>query len=302
MIEFDDATHTYTRNNQVYTSVTTLLKKYNLSANYNNIPTDVLQKAASRGHATHKAIENYIKLGTDDPNNVDLQNLIKYTTARNIDIANSISEEVIYDDMYQIAGTIDWQYIDMDDNVIADFKTTATIHWESVAWQLSIYNYMKCKGDIIQYYVNKLKVIHLYQGKLTVREVPTIEYDEVVKLLTANLTGDPYTYQQDLSVILSDSETVMLKAILNDIDNCNTLLKDLEGKKKTMQDKIQERMINNNLHKCKIKDINISYVEPTVTQTINKDYLKTICDIYGLDIDNFYTKGTKKGFIKLSVK
>ena len=41
MISFDPVTHTYTRNNVQYTSVTTLLKNYGLSADYTGIPQDV---------------------------------------------------------------------------------------------------------------------------------------------------------------------------------------------------------------------------------------------------------------------
>ena len=104
-------------------------------------------------------------------------------TNRNINLLLAKSEEVIYDDNYLIAGTVDWQYIDGDEDVIADFKTTSSIHWDSVSWQLSIYNYIKCKGDVLQYYLKKLKVVHMYNGKFSVREVPPIEYDEIVNLI-----------------------------------------------------------------------------------------------------------------------
>ena len=92
MIQFDEATHTYTRNNTVYTSVTTLLAKYNLSADYSNIPTDVLQKAAQRGSSIHKKLEDYIKQGIVSNHN-DVQNFIKYVTARGIDLSKASSQE-----------------------------------------------------------------------------------------------------------------------------------------------------------------------------------------------------------------
>ena len=56
MINFDETTHTYSRNGNIYTSVTTLLANYKLSANYNNIPKDVLNKAAQRGKEVHKML------------------------------------------------------------------------------------------------------------------------------------------------------------------------------------------------------------------------------------------------------
>lgn len=292
MINFDEQTHTYTRNNVPYTSVTTVLKNYGLSANYTNIPKDILDAAAQRGHVTHKALENYIKHGTMDPNDINLCNFEKYIIARNIDLTIAKSEEIVFNDTYRIAGTIDFQYQDNGSDVIADFKTTSQIHWESVAWQLSIYAFIKCKGDIIQYYIYRLKVIHIHNGKLSVKEVPTIEYDEVVKLLNANLTGAPYTYAPDLTKIVSSSEAVMLKAILDDIDQCETLLKDLNKKKEEYSNRISERMQTNNLHQCNIDNISITYTDTTTRKTLDTQKVKELCNIHGVDISNLYKIST----------
>ena len=292
MINFDEATHTYTRNNNKYTSVTTLLKNYGLSANYANIPADVLAKAAARGNATHKAFENYIKQGTTDPNNVDLCNLEKYVIARNIDLTTAKSEDIIYDDTYLVAGTVDFQYYDGDEDVIADFKTTSTIHWESVTWQLSIYAFIICKGDIIQYYLKKLKVFHICNGKLTVKELPSIEYDEVLKLLVANLSGLPYTYAPDMSKIITSSESIMLKTILDDIEQCETLLKDLTKKKEEFQKKLSERMQSHNQHICDVEGLHIKYSDPTIRKSLDTQKVKNFCDMYNIDINNLYKTST----------
>lgn len=300
MINFDEATHTYTRNGNQYTSVTTLLNKYGLSPSYANIPQNVLQQAAARGNATHKALENYIKLSIMDFNNVDLCNFEKYIIARNIDLTTAKSEEIIYDDTYLIAGTVDFQYIDNDEEVVADFKTTSQIHWESVTWQLSIYNFIKCKGDIIQYYIKKLKVFHIYNGKLTVRELPTIDYDEVINLLTANLTGAPYTYQPDLSKIMSNSESIMLKTIIDDIEQCETLLSDLKKKKEEMSKKITERMITHNQHECSMNNIRIKYSDPTTRKTLDLEKVKQICATLGIDINTLYKVSDVAGKITIS--
>lgn len=300
MINFDSATHTYTRNNEKYTSVTTLLKQYNISADYSNIPTDVLQKAAQRGNVTHKAIEDYVKTGTVDPNNVDLDNFIKYTVARGIDRTTSISEEIIYDDTFKIAGTIDLQYVDNGEEIIADHKTTSQIHYESVAWQLSIYNYIKCKGDVIQYYIKKLKVLHYYQGKLIVKEIPPIEYDEVVKLLNAHLIGAPYVYTPDVTKIISNSESIMLKTILDDIEQCQTLLNDLNKKKEEMQEKIMERMEANGRYELDAEGFRITYSGGSVRKSINIDQVKLLCESINMDVDKLYKTSTTKPRITIT--
>lgn len=300
MIKFDEATHTYTRNNEQYTSVTTLLKQYNISADYNNIPADVLKKAAQRGNETHKAIEDYIKTGNVTPNNVDLDNFIKYTTARGIDRSTAIAEEVVYDDTYKIAGTIDIQYTDGDEEIIADHKTTSQIHYESVAWQLSIYNYIKCKGDVIQYYIKKLKVLHYYQGKLTVKEIPPIDYDEVLKLLIAHLTNSSYSYVPDVSKIISNSESIMLKTILDDIDQCQTLLNDLNKKKEEMQEKIMERMASNGRYEVEAEGFRILYSSGNARKSIDLNQLKVFCELNNLNIDLLYKTTTTKPRITIT--
>ena len=297
MINFDPITHTYDSNGVVYTSVTTLLKKYGLSADYSNIPQDILNKAAARGHATHKAIEDYINLKVVDPNNVDLSNFIKYITARTI--TDMVAEEIIYDPFYKIAGTIDIQYTDNGEEIIADHKTTSQIHWDSVAWQLSIYNFIKCKGDIIQYYLKKLKVLHYYNGKLTVRELPPIEYDEVVKLLTANLNDLPYTYQPDLTKIMSHSESVMLRAILDDIEQCQTLLSDLQKKKEVMQKKLVQRMVDNQKHQCCIEGIELTYTDDLTRKSIDLDLVKSLCNSFNVDINTLYKTNNVKPSLKI---
>ena len=287
MIQFDEATHTYTRNNTKYTSVTTLLKDYGLSADYTNIPKEVLAKAAIRGKETHKELEDYIKQGVVSQS-LDVQNFIKYVTARGIDLSNALSEELVYDDTYLIAGTIDFQYKDGDEEIIADFKTTSSIHWEAVAWQLSIYNYIKVQGDVLAYYMKHLKVFHLYNGKLTVREVPIIDYDEVVNLLIANITKTPYTYKPDLTKIITKSEATVLSTLLDEIAQCESLLNDLLKKKEEMQKKIEVNMANNNQRSITVEDINITYIDSASRKSLDTQKVKDLCTLLNMDINTLY--------------
>ena len=62
-VVFNEAEHTYTLGEKTLISVTQLLKKHGLSTNYANVDAEVLEKAANKGTAVHKEIENYIKNG-----------------------------------------------------------------------------------------------------------------------------------------------------------------------------------------------------------------------------------------------
>ena len=56
---FDDLTHTYLMGDDVLTGVTTMMNKMGVSVDYGDIPKEVLDYAAARGHAVHRAIECY---------------------------------------------------------------------------------------------------------------------------------------------------------------------------------------------------------------------------------------------------
>lgn len=285
-IVFNEDTHTYTRNDADYTSVTTLLKNYNLSADYSNIDPVVLAKAAERGKQVHKVLENYIKKNEFVPN-VDLGNFMQYIQLRGIDLTTAASEEIVYNDTYKIAGTIDFQYIDGDDIIIADFKTTSSIHWNSVTWQLSIYNYIKTNGDVLSYYLNKLKVIHMYNGKFAIHELPLIEYNEVVKLLEANLNNTPYTYIPDTSMIISDSESVVLEQLMIEINQCEKILEELNAKKAAYSKRLLQNMKDNNQRNLNINNVFMSVKNSYDRHTVDKDLLKAYCDSKGIDINIF---------------
>ena len=90
-IVFEEDSHTYTRNGANYISVTTLLKKYNLSAHYSaQIPPAVLAQAAQRGTNVHKSLEEYIKTGVSSIYCDELTTFSKYVTNQGIALVKSI--------------------------------------------------------------------------------------------------------------------------------------------------------------------------------------------------------------------
>ena len=301
-IVFDEQTHTYSKNGIQYTAVTNLLKKYNLSAHYSSyIKPEVLQAAADHGKVVHKMFENYIKQGTI-VNDADLTAFIKYITNRNIDLSKALSETIMYNDLYLIAGTVDFQYYDGNDFVIADFKTTSSIHWNSVSWQLSIYNYLNSGEDIMKYYMTQLKVYHIINGKLTVRDVPTIPYEEVINLLTANLAGDPYTYAPDLSDIMSKSEGIILNQLCTEIKQYKEVLKELEGKKEKYQQRLLEAMSTRQIRSCEICGIQLTYKDAHTRTTFNSEKLKEYFKTYNIDPTPYLNVSNIEASVTLTLK
>lgn len=62
-VVFNESNHTYKLGEKILISVTRLLKKHKLSPDYSAVDPDVLKRAAGKGIAVHKEIENYIKNG-----------------------------------------------------------------------------------------------------------------------------------------------------------------------------------------------------------------------------------------------
>ena len=59
-VSFESITHSYLLDNEIYLmGVTSLMRKHGLSPNYDNIPPEVLQRAAERGSKVHQDIEDY---------------------------------------------------------------------------------------------------------------------------------------------------------------------------------------------------------------------------------------------------
>ena len=301
-IDFNEEKHEYTRNGIKYISVTTLLKKYNLSANYTGISPDVMKEAAKRGKYLHGCLEDYIKHGINkDPNLI--APFVSYVNNRNIDLTLAKSEEVIYDDTYIIAGTVDFQYTDGIDqtSVIADFKGTSSIHWDSVTWQTSIYNFILSRGNQFEYYFRRLQVIHFYNGRFTVRELPTIPYEEVENLLKANMLDLPYSYTPNYNNILDISESKIYNQICNELAEYETIIQDLKAKREKLDKKIIDNLKLTKMNEFKTNDFVCKLVERNGSKVLDKDKLEKYLTTNGEDINNYYKiSGNSSAYLKIT--
>lgn len=298
-MQFDEEKHEYTLGGNTFTSTTQLLKKYGLSADYTGIPDAVLQQAANKGKAVHKALELYIggdrsMLGLLDE--VDLFD--NYVKVQNINLGNAKSEEVVYDTQYRIAGTVDFQYIDGSDVVIADFKTTSTLHLDSVAWQLSIYNYLVSKGDIMTYYFNKLKVFHFVNGKLYVKDVYTINYDTVKALFEANLNNDPVFNYVKSTKVITDSDSLLVKQLLTEIEIYESVIKKLDSELNIVLERVKENMIKQKDYSVRTPEFSIVYVGPVHRKSLNTKKVKEFLIKHGEKVDDYMNETISKDSVR----
>lgn len=298
-MNFDEQKHEYTHNNTKYTSVTELIRKYGLSANYDGVPPDVLAKAAARGKATHKSLEEYVKGNHAELNitsEVDL--LHNYVQTRGIDMSTAKAEEIVYDDTYHIAGTVDFQYVDGPDRVVADFKTTSQLHVDAVAWQLSIYNFILAKGDIMTYYFNKLKVFHYTTSKLYVRDVYLVDYDAVKQLLEANQRGDATFNYVKPNVVIAPSDEQLIGQILTELMTHKEVVDKLESELNTLLDKVKTNMVNSNDYTFNNDTMMINYVHPQQRKSLDTNKVKQYLSNQGENLDDYMKETTTKDGVK----
>lgn len=303
-IVFYPETHEYKRHGILYTSVSDVLKRYGLTANYTNVPASVLAKAAARGKAIHSALDAYIKDGvTGVGKNAHIDRVHQYFQTRMIDLTTAVSEQVYFDDNYLVAGTCDVQYRDGNDEVIADWKTTSQIHYDAVSWQLSVYAYLITGGDIIHYYCKKLKVFHIQRGKLDVKDIPLIDYDAVKGLLEANLNQAPsYSYVKDVTNILPPSDHALLVQVMHELALVNEQKKALEAERERISNRVRTSMIDHSENVIETDDIKITYVAPFSKQTWDSTKLEQLIVNNNLDVDDFKKKSITSDSLRITLK
>lgn len=110
-VQYDDASHTYTINGEVFPSVSTVLGMF---CDFSRVPKDVLEYKRKIGRATHKAIELY-EADTLDVDTVDdavmpyLESYIKFKTIKPFRVI--AAEQIVYSKKHRIAGRLDFNVV-----------------------------------------------------------------------------------------------------------------------------------------------------------------------------------------------
>lgn len=125
-LTFEAATHTYRFGGLVVPSVTQILKIAGL-IDYSMIPADVLQVAAARGTAVHKACELYDQEDLDESSLTD--EIRAYLDSYKLWLQHTgfqpaLIESRVWHPQYQYAGTLDRTGVFPDGRLaVVDFKT-----------------------------------------------------------------------------------------------------------------------------------------------------------------------------------
>lgn len=171
-LEYFDDTHTYLYDGLMLPSVTQILGvKYR--NDYASVPPSVLNNAAQRGTAVHKAIENFNVSGYNDGSEA-VRNFKFLQKQYGFEVLDSELPIVIFkDDMPIACGRLDMTMLMDGETGIADIKTVSSLNKEKIAYQLNLYRI----GLKQSYGVGAkfLKIIHLRDGIRKVIDSPVNE-------------------------------------------------------------------------------------------------------------------------------
>ena len=171
-LEYFDDTHTYLYDGLMLPSVTQILS-VRYKNDYASVPPAVLNNAAQRGTAVHKAIENFNVSGYDDGSEV-VRNFKFLQKQYGFEVLDSELPIVIFkDDMPIACGRLDMTMLIDGQTGIAYIKTVSALNKEKIAYQLNLYRI----GLMQSYGVDAkfLKIIHIRNGIRKVIDSPVNE-------------------------------------------------------------------------------------------------------------------------------
>jgi hypothetical protein len=288
MIRFDEATHRYFDGEKQLISVTQLMRKHGLSPDYSAVRSDVLQAKAERGSLIHKEIDDFIKKGEIGFTR-EVGGFARIIKEREIDIIDN--EFIIYNDV--CAGTADLLLRDRTGFlIIADIKTTATLHRDAVSWQLSIYNALD------GWKANKAQAYHFNaDGELNVVDIPLKTREEVESLFECERNGEIYKPAQIATI-----DEKQLKALAN----FERIIAEAEAQKKAAEqqrDEIKAALIaameERGVKTFETDNIRLTYVAPSTRATIDTARLKKELP----EVAEQYTKTSEtKASLRITIK
>ena len=281
-VKFDKATHTYSLEGKNLISVTQLLQMFHLSPDYTIVDEDTLKASADRGSMIHAEIEAYNKRG-EIGFTTEMANYKKYLDQNGLKCLKS--EFIVFDDI--VAGTADLLLDEHGEKVIADIKTTATLHRNSVSWQLSLYAYLL--GDTE---VKRGQAFWFdHDGNLKVLDIPLKPKAEVERLLKCAESGESF-----------EELVPVEQAQLSKLEEAEELIKYYDFLKKKAQEQsdeikkaIMKAMEDNSVYSFENEALKVTYVAPTTRTTIDSARLKK-------ELPEIAEKYTKRSDVKASLR
>jgi len=297
---FEENGHIYrTSDGREVLSVTQLMKKHGLGADYSGVSKEYLTYKAELGTEEHNRFETFIKSNGKEFSasldvmwfNDNVYHLFKDWESE-IPIL-TIGLPVDY------AGRIDLICKTFGGKtVIMDIKRTSTIHKHAVSWQLSLYRYALAQIRGIAPEEINLYCIQAKGEFSKIVDIEPIPTSEVVRLLECEKAGMPYVPSE---IVLSESQFKAALDFQKSIEFIDRQKKEVEKNFAATKEEILAAMSKFGVNTLTLGPVTLSRVAPYVRESINSE---KVCEDYpAIKNDSKYWKKTNvKQSLRITVK
>lgn len=198
---FDEAAHKYSLHDKPLQGVTSTLIRFAFPDTYKDIPQYVLDRAAERGGLIHNQLEIFNSCFDSDIRHYPspTPEIQAYSDMLQSYGLRHVASEYLVSDQEHFASSIDEVLADSDGNIyLVDYKTTATLHYDNVSLQLSIYaRWFEQQNPDLK--VKEIVCMWFKDGKSKFQPLPRVSEEQIDALITAFLTQDPeYHYEVEI--------------------------------------------------------------------------------------------------------
>lgn len=268
-VTFIEETHQYFIGKKELKGVTGTLIKKAFPDTYKNIPESVLKKAAERGGLIHNTFETFCSIFDADikqyPNPTEeLQAFHSMLVAYDL---HYVASEYLVTDGENFASAIDGIFADNEGNIyLVDYKTTATLHYDNVSLQLSIYaKWFEEQNPDLK--VKEIVCMWFKNGQSKFQPLPRVADYQIDDLIAAYLADDAeYQYKVEVPEQFSALEQEF-RLITARVDA-------LKIKQDELKEKIMKMMEDNKQKSVKTQFASYSYVAATTKKTFDTKLFK----------------------------
>lgn len=289
-VTFIEESHQYFIGKKELKGVTGTLIKKAFPDTYKNIPESVLKKAAERGGLIHNTFETFCSIFDADikkyPNPTEeLQAFHSMLVAFDL---HYVASEYLVTDGENFASAIDGIFADSEGNIyLVDYKTTATLHYDNVSLQLSIYaKWFEEQNPDLK--VKEIVCMWFKNGQSKFQPLPRVADWQIDDLINAYLADDTdYQYKVEVPEQFS--------ALEQEYRLITARMDALKIKQDDVKEQIMKMMEANKQKSIKTNIGSYSYVESTTKRTLDTKLFKE-------KYPNAYERLTKVSISKPSIR
>lgn len=289
-VTFIEESHQYFIGKKELKGVTGTLIKKAFPDTYKNIPESVLMKAAERGGLIHNTFETFCSIFDADlkqyPN--PTEELLAFHSMLVAYDLHYVASEYLVTDGENFASAIDGIFADKEGNIyLVDYKTTATLHYDNVSLQLSIYaKWFEEQNPDLK--VKEIVCMWFKNGQSKFQPLPRVADYQIDDLINAYLADDTdYQYKVEVPEQFSALEQEY-RLITARMDALKIKQDDLKEQMMKMMEANKQKSIKTNIG-------SYSYVESTTKRTLDTKLFKE-------KYPNAYERLTKVSFSKPSLR